>query len=113
MPENATKQHAPNIERGLATMYAQAVAKIRKQFITEMQADPGNAVFALVEEIRDRFIRSDGIQDEWDSFLFLWCGQVWPEEFSQFARQKALRKQWQNAIDKEKFPERKWRPFPA
>lgn len=99
MPPKASREHASDIQRGLATMYMQAVAKIHKQFITEMQADPGNAIFALVEEIRDRLLRTAGIEDEWDSFLFSRCGQVWPKEFKQFAEQKALRKQWQNAID--------------
>lgn len=99
IPSDAHKKHAPDIQRGLATMYCQAVAKIRKQFITEMQADPGNAIFALVEEIRDRLLRTEGIEDEWDSFLFLHCGEVWPQQFKQFAEQKALRKQWQGAVD--------------
>lgn len=99
IPSNAGKEQAEDIQRGLATMYAQAVAKIQKQFITEMQADPGNAVFALVEEIRDRLLRKEGVIDEWETFLLLRRGEVWPEEFSRFDQQTKLRKQWQGALE--------------
>jgi energy-coupling factor transporter ATP-binding protein EcfA2 len=96
---DATKEYAPDVQRGLATMYCQAVSKIRKQFITEMQADPGNAIFALLEEIRDRLLRTERIKDEWETFAFLRRGEIWPKEFSQFDQQTALRKRWQNAIN--------------
>ncbi|GAK49413.1 hypothetical protein U14_00635 [Candidatus Moduliflexus flocculans] len=99
VPPNATAQHAPDIARGLETMYRQSLGRIRKQFINEMQADPGNAIFALVEEIRDRLARSENIDKEWRSFLYLRRAQVWPDEFNQFEQETALRQKWQNMLD--------------
>lgn len=99
IPQDATAHHAPDIGRGLEAMYRQAISRIRKQFITEMQTDPGNAVFALVEEIRDRLVRSEHVTKEWRSFLYLRRGQVWPEEFSRFERETALRQKWQKMIE--------------
>jgi hypothetical protein len=99
VPPNANAQHAPDIARGLETMYRQALGRIRKQFINELQADPSNAIFALVEEIRDRLARSEDIDKEWRIFLYLRRAQVWPEEFSQFEQETALRRKWQNLLD--------------
>lgn len=99
VPPNAIAQHAPDIARGLETMYRQTLSRIRKQFINEMQADPSNAIFALVEEIRDQLARSENIDKEWRSFLYLSRAQVWPEEFNQFEQETALRQKWQKILD--------------
>ena len=99
IPPNAQRENAPEIQRGLITMYSQALGRIRKQFITEMQSDLGSAIFALVEEIRDRLAWADGIEKEWRSFLYVRRGEVWPTEFSKFESETLMRQQWQKAIE--------------
>jgi hypothetical protein len=88
-----------DIAIGLDSHYQQTIYQLRKKFSEKMQADPANAIFALVEEIKDRLVRAKGIKDEWKSFLDPIREQLWVEELSRFNKEIALRKQWRNAVD--------------
>lgn len=99
VPPNATIENVEDISRGLSLMYLQSIAEVRKEFIDKMRDDVGNAIFALVEEIRDQLLFSENIEDEWWAFLYLRRGDVWPDEFSQFEQQTALRQRWQKSIE--------------
>jgi hypothetical protein len=103
VPNDATRENfmekAEEIARGLDSHYQQTIYQLRKKFSEKMQADPANAIFALVEEIKDRLVRAKGIKDEWKSFLDPIREQLWVEELSRFNKEIALRKQWRNAVD--------------
>lgn len=99
VPPDARLEQVEDISRGLSLMYLQTVAEVRKEFIDKMRNDVGNAIFALVEEIRDQLLFRENIEDEWWAFLYLRRGDVWPDEFSQFEQQTVLRQHWQKAID--------------
>lgn len=92
-------QKAEEIARGLRHFYEKTVFQISKKLSEDMQADPGKAIFALVEEIRDRLVRTRGIEKEWRTFLYPVRGEVWPEKFKQLADKETFCKQWQTAID--------------
>ncbi len=93
------KETAAQINNGLDQFYKETVYDVRKKLSEEMQTDPGDAIFALVEELKDRLARASGIEDEWRQFLYPLRGQVWADKFGAIAQDIALRTQWQNAID--------------
>ncbi len=103
IPQDVTrenvKEKAEEIAKGLDNLYQQTIYRVKKKLTEEMQADPANAIFALIEEIKDRLIRTKGIEREWRKFLYPIRSQVWADTFSRFDREMALRKQWLNVID--------------
>jgi ribosome biogenesis GTPase A len=103
VPNDATRENfmikAEEIARGLETHYQETIYKLRKKFSEKMQADPANALLALVEEVKDRLVRAKGIKEEWKSFLDPIREQLWADEFSRFNREIASRQQWKSVID--------------
>ncbi len=103
VPNDAKRENfmekADEIARGLDSHYQQTIYQLRKKFSEKMQTDPANAILALVEEIKDRLVRTRGIKEEWKSFLDPIREQLWADELSRFNKEIALRKQWQNALD--------------
>jgi GTPase Era involved in 16S rRNA processing len=103
VPQDATRENfmekAEEIARGLDSHYQQTIYQLRKQFSETMQADPANAILALVEEIKDRLVRAKGMKEEWKSFLDPIRDSLWAEELSHFNQEIALRKQWRNALE--------------
>jgi len=99
----ATKENVPEISEqvanGLDQFYQETVYDVRKKLSEEMQTDPADAIFALVEEIKDRFVRAKGIEEEWRKFLYPMRAQVWADQFGALAKEMALRSQWQAAIN--------------
>jgi uncharacterized protein YoxC len=103
VPNDATRENfmekAEEITRGLDSHYQQTIYQLRKKFSEKMQADPANAILALVEEVKDRLVRAKGIKEEWKSFLDPIREQLWEDELSRFNSEITLRKQWRNALD--------------
>ena len=103
VPNDATRDNfmekAEEIARGLDSHYQQTIYQLRKKFSEKMQADPANAILALVEEIKDRLVRARGIKEEWKSFIDPIREQLWADELSHFNKEIALRQQWRLALD--------------
>lgn len=103
VPDDATRDNfmekAEEIARGLDSHYQQTIYQLRKKFSEKMQADPANAILALVEEIKDRLVRSRGIKEEWKSFIDPIREQLWVDELSHFNKEIVLRQQWRLALD--------------
>jgi len=103
VPNDATRDNfmekAEEIARGLDSHYQQTIYQLRKKFSEKMQADPANAILALVEEIKDRLVRARGIKEEWKSFIDPIREQLWVDELSHFNKEIALRQQWRLALD--------------
>jgi hypothetical protein len=97
--EGNVPEISEQVANGLDQFYKETVFEIRKKLNKEMQTDPADAIFALVEEIKDRFVRAKGIEDEWRKFLYPIRGQVWADKFGALAKEMALRSQWQAAIN--------------
>lgn len=96
---NNVPEISEQVANGLYEYYQETIYDIRKKLCEEMQADPADAIFALVEEIKDRLVRARDIEDEWRRFLYPIRGQVWKPEFGDIAKQIELGKQWQTAIN--------------
>jgi ribosome biogenesis GTPase A len=103
VPNDATRDNfmekSEEIARGLDSHYQQTIYQLRKKFSEKMQADPANAILALVEEIKDRLVRARGIKEEWKSFIDPIREQLWVDELSDFNKEIALRQQWRLALD--------------
>ncbi|MEE4355369.1 MAG: dynamin family protein [Desulfococcaceae bacterium] len=90
---------AQEIERGLQVTYKETVYGISGKLGEEMQADPANAIFSLVEEIGDRLVRREKIKTEWYNFIYKIRGKIWPEIFSKFDQYAAFCREWHGSSD--------------
>ncbi len=103
VPNDATRENflekSEEIARGLDSHYQQTIYQLRTKFSENLQADPANAIFALVEEMKDRLVRAKGIKDEWKSFLDPIREQLWAENLRQFNKEIAIRQEWGNALN--------------
>lgn len=90
---------AEDIERGLQVSYKETVYEIRKKLGEEMQTDPANAIFSLVEEIEDQLVRQKDIEFEWRDFLYQVRSRMWPDIFAKFDQYAAFCREWQNSAD--------------
>jgi len=91
---------AEKIAHALNNAYQETVFKVKEKLIEEMDKDPSYAIFALVEEVKDRLVRTKDIEDEWYDFLYPIRAKVWPEIYKALEADIALRKQWKDALDK-------------
>jgi hypothetical protein len=90
---------AADVGTRLTERYRHAVANVRKTLKDACQYDPLEAVFAVLEETRDRLVRARHIDREWRVLLYLHRGDVWPKEFSRFAMESARRQEWQTVLE--------------
>ncbi len=93
-----TQEFATEIHNGLRAYYLRAVSEIRNKLLEELQADPSKALFALAEELKDRFVRSEGVEKEWRTFLVRRKGQIWPNKFGSSEVLKELSGEWRLVI---------------
>jgi hypothetical protein len=98
-PASEKADAAEAVAADLAARYHKVVANVRAQLSGELQTDPLRAIFAMVEETRDRLVRARSIEREWRSFLYPRRGDIWPADFSQFAAESARCQEWQSALD--------------
>lgn len=57
------------------------------------------AIFSMVEETRDRLVRSKEIERQWERLLYPCRAEIWPQEFNRFAVASARRQEWLTAIE--------------
>ena len=67
--------------------------------LEEMAFEPREAIFAVVEEFRDRVLRSPYTQDEWRTVYESLRTEVWADEFEALAANTALFTEWNRAVD--------------
>jgi len=87
------------IAKLLADRYHTVVANVRKVLHSDLQYDSLKAIFAMIEETRDRLVRARSVGREWRILLYLYRGDIWPDKFNQFAIDSARRLGWQMALD--------------
>ncbi|OQW91925.1 MAG: hypothetical protein BWK78_03210 [Thiotrichaceae bacterium IS1] len=95
----ATSEGAENVANGLTSHYKEAVYGVRKKLQGDMLVDPSRAIFALIEEFRDRAVWTQDIENEWRSFLSIHRGQIWPVQFGKREKFRQLLGRWQRAIN--------------
>ncbi|OQW93923.1 MAG: hypothetical protein BWK79_08590 [Beggiatoa sp. IS2] len=95
----ATSEGAENVSNGLISHYKEAVYGVRKKLQGDMVVDPSRAIFALIEEFRDRAVWTQDIENEWRSFLSIHRGQIWPVQFGKREKFRQLLGRWQKTIN--------------
>ena len=61
--------------------------------------EPREAVFAVVEEFRDRVLRSPDAEDEWRTLYEALRVEIWTEEFEALAANTTLFNRWTQAVN--------------
>lgn len=97
-PPEGSARHAEEVGRGLRFFYDRVVGNVRTRLKQEMENDPMQAIFSMVEETRDRLVRARDIERQWERLLYPCRGDIWPEEFNRFAVASAQRQMWQDGI---------------
>lgn len=95
----ATSDGAENVANGLLSHYKEAVYGVRKKLQGDMVVDPSRAIFALIEEFRDRAVWAQDIENEWRGFLSVHRGQIWPVQFGKREKFRQLLGRWQRSIN--------------
>jgi hypothetical protein len=95
----ATSDGAENVANGLLSHYKEAVFGVRKKLQGDMAVDPSKAIFALIEEFRDRAVWTSDIDNEWESFLSIHRGKIWPIQFGKREKFRQLLARWQRTIN--------------
>ena len=99
MPEAGRANGAETVAKGLKVWFERVVHAVRKRLQQEMEKDPTLAIFAMVEETRDRLVRARDVERQWQLLLYPRRGEIWPEEFDRFAVASARRAEWQAALE--------------
>lgn len=98
--ESDFERTSENVLNGLSVKLKEVVHCVRQKILKEMLSDPGNAMFAFAEELKDRFAWADGVMDDWDNFMYYNRSAIWPDEFNSLASESVLRKRWREQIEK-------------
>jgi hypothetical protein len=64
-----------------------------------MAFEPGEAVFAVVEEFRDRVLRSPNAEDQWRALYEALRTEIWADEFEALAANTTLFNRWSQAVE--------------
>ncbi len=97
MPYDASAG-AEGIEYILQELVAETLFEIETE-LENLIFEPREAVFAVVEEFRDRVLRSQGAVDEWRTVYEALRSDVWAEEFEALAANTELFNQWTRAVE--------------
>jgi hypothetical protein len=98
-PRSEDARKGEEVGRGLRSFYERVVWSVRKRLLQEMDNDPMRAIFAMIEETRDRLARARDIERQWERLLYPRRGEIWPREFNRFAVASARRQDWQAVLD--------------
>ncbi|MEA5594637.1 GTPase domain-containing protein [Rivularia sp. UHCC 0363] len=89
---------AEDILTALEIDYEKAINTIQPA-LEELLCEPGEAVYAMVEEFIDNVILQKDIQKEWKSFLRKNRGNIWSEIFGQKEQEKQMKEEWVQAVN--------------
>jgi hypothetical protein len=88
---------AREIERNLTMLHKEALYHCDVA-LRELLSEPGEAVYAIVEEFVDRVFRAKDLEFEWNIFYHEARSDIWPAEFNLLGEKTRIRRQWQEAI---------------
>lgn len=100
IPSNADAGNAEDIERALTEAYRRVVFDVRGILTEAMCSDPLKAVFALIEEFKDRMVRTKGVEREWKNFMREHRSEAWQQEFDCFQADSVFSNSWKGCIEK-------------
>jgi hypothetical protein len=68
--------------------------------LRDLLAEPNRAVFAIVEEFRDRVLRSRLIQDEWRAIYEDIRAEIWAGQLAALAENAVHLRTWNEAVQR-------------
>jgi hypothetical protein len=66
--------------------------------LADLGSEPNGAIFAVVEEFRDRVLRSKGVEQEWRIFYENARVEVWSGQFKALAENAELFRRWNEEV---------------
>ncbi|WP_214105681.1 hypothetical protein [Acrocarpospora catenulata] len=68
--------------------------------LSGLLSEPNSAVFAIVEEFRDRVLRSRRTPAEWEALYWRYRSEIWSAQFDALAADTVHLQQWNEAIER-------------
>jgi hypothetical protein len=88
---------AATVAEALAIAYQETLAECAAQ-LTGLLSEPNQAVFGIVEEFRDRVLRSRGVPDEWRAIYEDIRAEIWTDRFDALAERAVHLRTWNDAV---------------
>jgi hypothetical protein len=96
-PQDGSRPNENVIRQMLHVTYQEALFKCESA-LNDLLAEPSGAVFAIVEEFRDRVLRAHRIQSEWRAIYQEFRAEIWPQRFAALGEQSADLHAWTQAL---------------
>src|SRR5262249_38406688 len=96
-PRDGTIPDEKSIRTILELSYGEALYDCETA-LQDLLPEPNRAIFAIVEEFRDRVLRSRGIEDEWEIFYEDIRAEIWSGQFAALAEKAVHLRTWNEAV---------------
>ena len=96
-PQDGARPDEFAIRQMLQISYQEALYRCESE-LNALTAEPSRAVFAIVEEFRDRVLRSHLAADEWRVIYQEFRAEIWSERFAALGEQSADLHAWTQAL---------------
>jgi hypothetical protein len=90
---DADQVTALQIREILQVTYEEALYKC-EMALRSIMAEANGALFAIVEEFRDRVLRSHGLYSDWEAFYQDVRVEIWPSQFAALAENSSYYRRW-------------------
>ena len=96
-PQNGTLPDENSVREMLESTYKAALTGCESA-LQDLLAEPNRAIFAIVEEFRDRVLRSRDIKDEWRAIYEDIRAEIWTGQFAALAENAVHLRTWNEAV---------------
>ena len=96
-PQDGTLPDEKTVREMLETTYKEALSGCESA-LQDLLAEPNRAIFAIVEEFRDRVLRSRDIKDEWRAIYEDIRAEIWTGQFAALAENAVHLRTWNEAV---------------
>ena len=96
-PQNGTLPDENSVREMLESTYKAALTGCESA-LQDLLAEPNRAMFAIVEEFRDRVLRSRDIKDEWRAIYEDIRAEIWTGQFAALAENAVHLRTWNEAV---------------
>lgn len=96
-PQDGPLPDENSVREMLEATYKKALSGCESA-LEDLLAEPNRAIFAIVEEFRDRVLRSRDIQDEWRAIYEDIRAEIWAGQFAALAENAVHLRTWNEAI---------------
>jgi hypothetical protein len=96
-PQDGTLPDENSVRDMLESTYKTALAGCALA-LKDLLAEPNRAIFAIVEEFRDRVLRSRDIKDEWRAIYEDIRAEIWAGQFAALAENAVHLRTWNEAV---------------